>query len=240
MEFDTSMPLYYQVVIAIKKQIESGQLSPGNKLPSEGKLSEIYDVSRVTVRKALDDLAGTGLIERVPNRGHYVSRIVEENGPVKSRSLHDGLKRAGIKPSSVVLSMVTEPADKELADRFGCAFGEPIIIIHRIRYANDLPFAEERLYLPEFRFKGLNPWALEHESFVHIMREEYNINIDSSTQTLEARLPTKIQAEHLNIQTNKPQLFISSDIMDKDGQVVKHTKMLFVSSVVEYSFTWQL
>ena len=237
MGFDSSMPLYYQIVSDIKQQIKDGVLLPGDKLPAENTLSQTYQVSRVTVRKALDDLCALGLTERRPNRGHFVARIKDDlkNG---KRSLHDTLLSSGRVPTSRILSMTTEPASPSQSRHFGIPQGEPVILIHRVRYADGVPFALEHIYLPGDLFEGINPWELENSSMIRIMEEEFHIEIAYSTQTLNPKVPTAQQAELLELKSRKPLLAISSDIVNKDGRVVKHTETLFVADVVEYTFTW--
>lgn len=237
MGFDSSMPLYYQIVSDIKQQIKDGVLLPGDKLPAENTLSRTYQVSRVTVRKALDDLCALGLTERRPNRGHFVARIKDDRKNGK-RSLHDTLLSSGRVPTSRILSMTTEPASPSQSRHFGIPQGEPVILIHRVRYADGVPFALEHIYLPGDLFEGINPWALENSSMIRIMEEEFHIEIAYSTQTLNPKVPTAQQAELLELKSRKPLLAISSDIVNKDGRVVKHTETLFVADVVEYTFTW--
>lgn len=237
MGFDSSMPLYYQIVSDIKQQIKDGMLLPGDKLPAENTLSQTYQVSRVTVRKALDDLCALGLTERRPNRGHFVARIKDDRKNGK-RSLHDTLLSSGRVPTSRILSMTTEPASPSQSRHFGIPQGEPVILIHRVRYADGVPFALEHIYLPGDLFEGINPWELENSSMIRIMEEEFHIEIAYSTQALNPKVPTAQQAELLELKSRKPLLAISSDIVNKDGRVVKHTETLFVADVVEYTFTW--
>ena len=237
MGFDSSMPLYYQIVSDIKQQIKDGVLLPGDKLPAENTLSQTYQVSRVTVRKALDDLCALGLTERRPNRGHFVARIKDDRKNGK-RSLHDTLLSSGRVPTSRILSMTTEPASPSQSRHFGIPQGEPVILIHRVRYADGVPFALEHIYLPGDLFEGINPWELENSSMIRIMEEEFHIEIAYSTQTLNPKVPTAQQAGLLELKSRKPLLAISSDIVNKDGRVVKHTETLFVADVVEYTFTW--
>lgn len=237
MGLDSSMPLYYQIVSDIKQQISDGVLLPGEKLPAENALSEAYQVSRVTVRKALDDLCILGVTERRPNKGHFVAKIRDKQEQ-RSRSLHDTLIASGRTPSSHIISMTTEPASAAHGRLFGTEAGAPVIIINRVRCADGTPFALEHIYLPGDLFEGINPWELEHSSMIRMMQEQFHVKIAYSNQTLNPKTPTKQEMELLELTTRKPQVAVSSDIVSKEGRVVKHTEVLFVADVVEYSFTW--
>lgn len=70
-----NQPMYQRIKEDILHQIQSGLLSPGDKLPTEYQLMEHYQVSRITVSKALSELKNEGVIERFPNRGSFVSRL---------------------------------------------------------------------------------------------------------------------------------------------------------------------
>ena len=202
---NVSMPLYYQIVSDIKAKIEEGILAPGDKLPTENTLSKTYQVSRVTVRNALNALVETKLVERQPNRGYFVAKLRESVTSHKGFSLY--------------------PEDL-------------VIVIHRIRLADQVPFAEEVNYLPSWIFEGINPWEMETKSLIEIMETQFGVKIAYSMQTLKAKVPTKEQKEILNLTSNAPHLSIRSKVYDKSGKVVKYTKVFFRTDIVEYSFVW--
>ena len=86
----SGLPLYYQVMRDLKEQIVSGKLGPGDRLPSEARLTSRYRVSRVVVRQALQILEDQGLIERERGRGTFVSRRVADDAtPRITGSLED-------------------------------------------------------------------------------------------------------------------------------------------------------
>ena len=134
--------------------------------------------------------------------------------------------------------MTTESCGSRLASIFGCAPEDLVIVIHRIRLADQVPFAEEVNYLPSWLFEGINPWEMETKSLIEIMETQFGVKIAYSMQTLKAKVPTKEQKEVLNLTTNAPQLSIRSKVYDKSGKVVKYTKVFFRTDIVEYSFVW--
>lgn len=235
---NVSMPLYYQIVSDIKAKIEEGILAPGDKLPTENTLSKTYQVSRVTVRNALNALVETKLVERQPNRGYFVAKLRESVTSHKGFSLYDDLVAAGYTPGSKILSMTTESCGSRLASIFGCDPEDLVIVIHRIRLADQVPFAEEVNYLPSWIFEGINPWEMEAKSLIEIMETQFGVKIAYSMQTLKAKVPTKEQKEILNLTSNAPHLSIRSKVYDKSGKVVKYTKVFFRTDIVEYSFVW--
>ena len=235
----TYQPLYYQVVLEIRGQIDQKELNPGERLPSERELMERFNVSRVTVRKALSELRALGVIEHRGKRGNFVAKLRGHQPLIESRSLYSSTKNAGKEPSSTVLSMTTLPADDEHAALLDIEAGDPVIEICRLRNADDVPFAYERILLPGELFGAVNPWEMEHRSFIEIMRNDYHIDVAYSTQSLDPMIPSKKDAELLRLKTKRPLLRIVSKTYDRSMRLVKYTELHFNTAMMDYSFTWR-
>lgn len=231
-------PLYYQVVLEIRGQIDRKELNPGERLPSERELMERFNVSRVTVRKALSELRALGIVEHRGKRGNFVAKLKGHQPLIESRSLFSSTKNAGKVPSSKILSMTTLLADEEDAALFDIEVGKPIIEICRLRNADDTPFAYERMLLPGERFGAINPWEMEHRSFIEIMRNDYHMDLAYSTQSLDPMLPSKKDAELLGLKAKRPLLRVVSKAYDRSGRLVKHSELHLNTAVMDYTFTW--
>lgn len=237
MKLNSTMPLYYQIVTDIKQQVQDGILKPGTKLPAESALCQSYQVSRVTVRNALEELCAQGIIKREPNKGHFVAKI-KNRQMTNSRSMYSAIQASGKVPSSRIITMATQPATSALAHLFGIEPESPLVMIYRVRFADSTPVSLEHIYLPDDIFSGINPWDLEHQSLVRIMQEQFHVEIAYSNQTLTPQIPSKQQMELLNLSTKRPLVAVSSSIVDTGGRVVKYTESLQVTEVMEYTFTW--
>lgn len=236
---DLSIPLYYQIVTSIKDEIEGSILKPGDRLATESSFCEMFKVSRATVRKAMEELISLDLIERRRKRGYYVKQIKMTDKGKSIRSLHDTLLQSGHIPSSKVISMTTGPCSPEIAKCSQCEPGKPMIKIKRLRLSDGKPLAMETIHMPADRFEGLNPWDMEKESLMRILVEKLGVQIRYSIHTLEPKIPTKEQMQHLNLQSKQPLLYIKSTLVDKNDEVVKYTEILYMTDVLEYSFTWE-
>lgn len=83
----SSTPLYAQLRELLKSQIEDGSFAPGERIPSEDKLNGLYGVSRITIRRALQELADDGYLVKCPGKGTYVGeRIPSMRRPTKIRA----------------------------------------------------------------------------------------------------------------------------------------------------------
>lgn len=235
----TSQPLYYQILLNLREKIARGELAPGKKLPAEKELMDEYGVSRVTVRRALKELCALGITEHRGKRGHFVATLRDQTYKINpNRSLFDQTRAAGREASSKILSMSTIEASKNKAALFSIEKDAPLLEIVRLRYIDDVPFSTERLLLPPDLFEGINPWEMEHRSFIDIMMSDFGIDIAYSTQSLNPQIPSKQEAELLNLSTRHPLLMITSYTYDRSGRLVKLTEMLTNTDIMEYSFTW--
>ena len=233
-----AIPLYHQIVAGLKEQINAGELVSGEKIPTEKWLSEHYGVSRVTVRKALENLTEEGYVEKRPNKGCYVLQPKFEKNFSRMRSLHQELVDAGITPSSKIISYQEVEADSWVCKHLGCKQGEIVLVIKRIRYADERPFAEQTIYLPKYLFEDFNPWLLKEESLHDIMEKQYHVEILHSEQNITATMSEKEKMRELDLKKEQPILHIRSTVYTKDDKICEYSDTYFLTNVVRYSFAW--
>ena len=232
---------YTQVVSAIEEEIKTGVLQYGERLKNEKWLCETYGVSRTTLRKAIDELIAAGLVERRSNKGVYVTYSKFDSNFDRPISIFQELLRAGIRPSSKILSFARIKAAGEVSQSLRCPEGEPLLHIHRVRYADDRPFNINDIYLVERMFPQFNPWLLTNRSLHEIIKSEYKLEIVKSIQRVNAVAATRHQAEYLEVPLRTPLLTTVSTVIAGDGEVVEYQQSWINTSVVPYSYkyTWQ-
>ena len=101
-----SLPLYSQIVQDIRNKILNGTYKYNERLPNEKWLCNLYDISRTTLRKSIDELIAEGLLERHSNKGVYVVYSKFDTGFDRPYSLFQEMVKSGIKPSSKILSFL--------------------------------------------------------------------------------------------------------------------------------------
>lgn len=238
-ESSSSIPLYYQVATDIKSKIEEGKLIPGEKLPTENKLSDEYQVSRVTVRNALNALVESDVVEHQENKGYYVKKLGKSFAtPNKGHSLHRYLEEQGFKTYSKILSMQVISCEGRMKKIFNLEDGDTLIKFNRVRYVENQPFALETNYLPFKIFEGIDFSAVEEGSLVKVMEDQFHVQIAYSTQKLKPKFPTQEEKQILELTSNGPLLYIRSKLVDTQEELLKYGEVLFRTDVVEYSFTW--
>src|SRR5215831_15646296 len=138
----SSLPLYQQLQRALKQAIDQHILAPDDALPAERDLAAEFEVSRITVRKALDGLVAEGLLVRRQGSGNFVSARVEKNFAMLT-SFSEDMRARGRNPRSVWLKRSTGTVTPEEALTLRLSPGTPVYRFHRLRFADDAPMAIE-------------------------------------------------------------------------------------------------
>lgn len=191
-------PLYYQLEQLIRKSIEDGEFSKGEIFPCEKQLMEIFDVSRVTVRQAMSNLAHDGYIQG--ERGVGTRVIFQKiNESLKSVvSFSDEMKSHGIEMETSLCEVSSMPYDPYIASMLELEKGENIILIKRVRNAKGYPLVYSLTYVPSSFAISLDPVCYS-ESLYSYLKKEKGIIVASANDTLEAILADNTVSSMLKI-----------------------------------------
>ncbi len=154
----TKAPLYRQVKEDIKAAIQRGKYQPGGQLPPEPALSEQYGVSRITVRRAVEDLCAEGYLVKLHGRGTFVTaprvhRKFTAGSPVESFS--ETCQKQGLTPGAAVIDRrIAEPEEAQRAF-LGLKEGALLLHVERVRTADGQPVFLENIFLPYELYKPL-------------------------------------------------------------------------------------
>lgn len=137
-----SLPLYQQLQRAIREAIETKVLGPDDALPAERQMAAELEVSRITVRKAIDGLVEEGLLVRRQGSGNFVASRIEKNF-AKLTSFSEDMRARGRTPRSVWLKRSEGAVTPEEALTLQLSPGVPVYRFHRLRYADEAPMCLE-------------------------------------------------------------------------------------------------
>lgn len=197
-------PLYFQIKQTIQEKISSGELKPGDMLPSETQLMGQYNVSRITVRRAIKELTQQGVVFSRQGKGSIVAeaQIREMSG---FRSFSEDILSRGMKPSSKIIecSLVEEP-DENILNQLHLESGEQVYRLRRVRLADDEPVAYEDVHTPERLFPNLDKFDFNHQSLFSVFRDHYRMFPVWADAEIEARAATPDFAEYLDINVGDP------------------------------------
>src|SRR5574342_1099299 len=179
-------PLYVQIQEYIAELILSGKLLPESKIQSEREFSEELGVSRMTVRKALTELVGEGLLERRHGSGTYVAKPKVTYESAELVNYVEAMGQRNIATASQLLEFNEIVASRRLAELLKIEIGDPIYRVDLLRFANRVPVILERVFFPCVRFPKLEDWDLEKSSLYDLLTTVYDVKLGKISQTVEA------------------------------------------------------
>lgn len=197
------LPMYYRIEQGILEQIQQGFLRPGAQLPTEADLAERHGVSRITAKRALDDLVQQGLAYRQQGKGTFVAsrRIRDISG---FGSFSDDIRGRGLRPSSRVLLFKEVYPDLAVRERLQIGEGKLAIILKRLRLADEEPVALETAWLPSALCPGILEKDLASQSLFAVLREHYGISPTWADAEIEARASNRQEAAILMAKSGTP------------------------------------
>lgn len=218
------VPLYLQIEQIIRDQLVSGQLEPNNRVPSETELSEKLAVSRMTARKAIDNLVTEGLLFRRPGKGTYVAPTKIAHGLSTQLSFSAGMESLGLSHETKVLRADLVRAPHRAAHALGVADGAPIVAIERVRVVEGEPVALHHADIPG-EFAAILDADLTG-SLTQAM-EEVGATVASARDTVDAVLAEPDMAEHLEVSPGDPLVHLDGVAYSSSKRPLRYTNAFY-------------
>jgi GntR family transcriptional regulator len=230
---NSKLPLYKQLKKTLLEYIEKN-LSEGEVLPIESEIEKLYGVSRITVRRTIEELVKDGIVSKTQGRGTFVEskKVVQKAGTITSWTEEMTSKGKVIKTTNLIMSEI-EPS-KKLINELSLAKGEKIICLKRVRCADGEPIAIlinyfRSKFVPDFIEKGLT-----RESLYDLLESEYNIQLERAQERIYARIVTDLEALELSISPHSAILHITRVSYLPDGTPFELVEMANRSDRYEY------
>jgi len=203
-ESTSQLPRYREVYEQLRKHIENAVYLPGDLLPSENELCAVHQVTRPTIRRALDILANEGYILKHQGLGSVVQNPPKGIGILSFSGTTSVIGSKNLRTDPIVKPIVRPWPDNfvfELSDlerESGCIYFE------RLRYVNDMPVFYDLSYLPNINLARFTARNLKDTSLFELLREKYRIDVKGGMQYIEAIRATDSCQRHLGVRVGKP------------------------------------
>ena len=213
---EKGVPKYIQISNWLTEMIQKGRYAVNDKLPSESKLSQLFQVNRNTVRQAISDLVVKGLVQKKNGVGSFV--LGRALTPVKYTLQHissftDDMIRMGIVPQTRLIHQSVIEAPPDVAEKLMQGKEKRVILTERLRLGNRIPLVIERSYLPYKEYKGILRMRLTG-SLYHLLTKKFHVELHRSIQTFRAITLSGKDAKLLGLSLRSSGIFLESIIYD--------------------------
>jgi GntR family transcriptional regulator len=231
---DIAAPLHHQVYVVLRQQIIDGQYPPGKALPSEHKLEELFKVSRITVRRALDRLASEGLVVRRHGKGNFAQPVITPP-PIDTnlRGMLENLLAMGLRTRVDLIEFDYVPASPEVATRLELKQGAIVQRVIRVRRHENIPFSFLMTYVPEAVGRTYGPDDLLERPLLSLF-EKAGVKVARADQTITAKLADTRVAPLLEVEIGAALLGIRRLVRDEKGRPVELLEALYRPDIYEY------
>lgn len=226
-------PLYAQIRDALRTRIQSGEFPPGGMIPAEVDLQRTFQVSRQTVRQALDALVVEGRLVRSRGKGTFVlQRRVEEPLP-KLLSFTQEMRRRGARPSTRDVRVSWVRASAAVCEALRLDPDDRILRIERIRCADGVPMAVTISHLP--RWVGLTGQEDFTGSLYEVLQSAAGWKFGKAFQFIEAEQATSSLARALGLRRGSPVLVLRRTLFADDGRPIEYVEGFYRADRYRYS-----
>lgn len=226
------VPIYIKIHDALKAKIERNEWQIGDRLPSERELAQYFDVSRMTLRQAIQLLSDEGILERKIGSGTYVANQKVQEKMTGTTSFTEIMESQGRIPSSKVTSyFVTTPTSSE-RENLKLSESDMVVRMERIRYADNVPICFEVATIPALFVEHLSKEKITRSLYAAL--ESEGKTISRANQTISATIASEHVADFLNVKKGDAILRLRQVSFLDNGQPFEYVRTQYVASRFEF------
>lgn len=227
------VPVYIQIHNEIRKEIEAGKWAVGERIPSERQLSQDFDVSRMTLRQAIQTLVDEGILQRQVGSGTYVASSKVQEKMSGTTSFTEITESQGKKPSSKTVSYhVADPSISEI-EKLKLKNGDQVLRMERIRYADKQPICFEVATIPIDIVNSLNKKDIT-SSLYKALEDKAGLKLGDATQTVSAILASEKIANFLNVKRGSAVLRVRQITTLDDDRPFEYVRSQYAGDRFEF------
>jgi GntR family transcriptional regulator len=235
---ESAIPLYHQLFRRLREGIIRGGFKAGALLPSQADLEKTYGVSRITVRRAVEELRQRGLVEPENGRGVRVLHSRLGGAPIFGglEGMLENNLAMGLETEVELLEFDYVPAFNEIAEALGIPPGAMVQHAVRIRKMNGMPFSHLTTSVPEHLGLQYHSDDMATQPLL-LLLERTGVKVESARQTITAEMASRQIARLLHVEVGTALLRIERIVLAEDNQPVEHIIGLYRPDIYAYRMT---
>lgn len=230
--------MYLQIANTLKKEILNEKIKPGEKLGSQRELEQQFNVSKITVRRALQVLEEDGLVVTIHGKGTFVKTEKVEETLDKLQSLSEIIEQSGFKPHAKIMKIEMVPNIDDFIQKNAHIKDSHCLYIERLHTIEEKPIAFAQIYLPNKIGEKLTKHELENQTIYYLLEHNLGIRIGEAIQTIEAYPADEKMASYLDVSEGSPLLKTERLTFSDDNQLIE--KITFYYRFDEYALKIKL
>lgn len=234
LNYDSTIPLYVQIAEDLRMNIISEKWKPGTKIPPELDLCEVYHVSRITIRKSIEELVNEDLIYRKRSKGTFVAEWEEKKNDHFTfvKSFTTEMKELGKEAVTLKAEVSVIEANKKIARYLNLKKGDLVIKLTRIRGTSGKAFAYFVTHFPYNKNYPINNEA--YYGSLYALLADYGVIVNQETEYIESVLPTSDIQGALQINRYDPILKRVRMINHVEGSYREYSECFYIGNQYRY------
>lgn len=227
-------PIYLQLADYIQGKIDINEYTFGSKIPSEREFCNNFQISRMTVRKAIDHLIEKGYLVRFQGKGTFVNKQKLDSPLDTIQSMKRFIHNSGLVPSNRVIHTEKKKAGLKYSKIFHINPEDDIFCLFRLRLGDDKPIAMEYTYIPYNLIPDIDSYNFEHCS-LYALFEHFHVELYEDYQTLEIVKIFNPQSALLKVPEGSPVFMLHNTVVDTSGRIVEYTRSYMSKNAVTFT-----
>lgn len=204
------VPKYAYIKMSLINRIKSGELAVGNKIETESDLGKAYNCSRLTVRRAMEELYHEGFIYRIQGLGSFVKeRIPQKQNLDGINSCTALITAQNMVPSKTIISTELIGAPADICKKFGIVMTDTVFFYSRVYYADGRPVIYGCSYFNAKHLPGIEKFDFSEKSIVSVLKDTYHLELKCSNRELKAVISDAQTSKLLGTPENFPLLQVT-------------------------------
>jgi len=228
-------PLYARIEAVLAAEITGGDLKDDDQLPTEDSLIARFGVSRITVRRAIQNLVNRGLVEIRRGKGTFVA-VAKITQDLKELSgFVEDMRALGRKPTARVIGKEIVTADPVVASQLALTRGERVVRIRRVRLSDGIPLSFDETYLPLEIGRKVITNNLRVEPIFSLLEHKYDVPLIEADYKLDAVPADREVAAALKVKQGSPIFRIERTSFSTGSRPVDYEKLHYRGDIVRFA-----